>query len=471
MQNRRDFLSALGVIAAGTILSSPLKAAIASNGKKIQVVLVGTGDRGNDFWGKRLVANYSDILEFTALVDINPGRVKYAAGYIGVGKKCGLYTSFEEMLQHHQPDLVIVATTDATHHEYIINALKNGIDVITEKPITTDEDKMQAILDAEQRYKRKVIVGFNLRWSPYALKVKELLSQNIIGDIVSVDFSWMLNTSHGASYFRRWHGQREHSGTLLVHKSTHHFDLLNWWLESEPEEVYARGDLEFYGRNPKKKGVNCRSCNEKDSCKFYWDITDGGRDAFHQKLYVDNEKYDGYIRDNCLFRPEINIYDKMNLSIKYANNVYANYMLTTYSPWEGWRIAFNGKKGRLEAFVNVPYLGSEKLSQEELHDIEMSQDGKGNEKVEPIIIHKLWDKEQEIINVHYDISGHGGGDARLQDRIFIHPERTDPLKQSAGIREGAMSALIGIAARNSIESGRAVRIGSLTDLQPRAKSL
>ncbi len=467
MLSRRKFLTTVGAVAAGTIIAGPVKAAIKANGKKIKLVLIGTGVRGNSFWGKRIIEKYGDIVQFVGLVDHNPGRLKYAAEYIGVDKKCGLYSNFEDMIKNENPDLAMVTTTDATHHTYIVKSLAAGVDVLTEKPMTTDEFKCQEILDAEEKYKRKVIVAFNYRWSPYNTKVKEMLDRGDIGDIVSVDFSWMLNTSHGASYFRRWHGQREHSGTLLVHKSTHHFDLINWWLDSEPKEVFAYGDLEFYGRNPKKKGVNCRNCDEKETCKFYWDIT---RSKDDYERYVLNEEHDGYIRDNCLFRPEINIYDKMNVNIKYANNVYVNYMLTTYSPWEGWRVAFNGTKGRIEAFMDVPYLNTETLSQEELHAAEMNQEGGTNANTKPIISHKLWGK-QKTINVPYSRGGHGGGDIRLHDQVFLHPGKEDEFKHMAGTRDGAMSILIGVAARNSIETGEPIQIGSLTHLQPKSKRI
>ena len=133
------------------------------------------------------------------------------------------FTDFDELIVKSKPDLVIVTTTDSTHHEFIIKGLDMGCDVLTEKPLTTDERKCQDIIDAERRSGQNLIVGFNYRWSPYATKVKELLMQNTIGKLTSVDFHWYLNTYHGASYFRRWHGLRQTSGTLLVHKSTHHF--------------------------------------------------------------------------------------------------------------------------------------------------------------------------------------------------------------------------------------------------------
>ncbi len=462
--NRRAFLGTSGAFVAGSLMASPLANYAISNGNKIKAVLVGTGIRGTSFWGRTLVQDFPDILEFVGLCDINPGRLEYAARYMGVD--CPGFTDFEEMIRKTSPDLVIVTTMDSTHHEFIIKGLEMGCDVLTEKPLTTNEDKCQAILDAERRSKNKIIVGFNYRWGPYMTKIKELLQAGSIGRVTSVDFHWYLNTYHGASYFRRWHGLRQSSGSLWVHKATHHFDLLNWWIDSDPSEVFAYGDLEHYGSCSPFRGENCRTCPHKDSCKFYWDIT---KDKRCMDLYVNNEQHDGYIRDSCLFRPEINIYDKMSAQIKYRDNTVVNYSLTTYSPYEGWKIAFNGLDGRIDAWLDIPFMNSEQISQSRMHEVEMSQDD-DQLQMEPVILHRLWE-DYEVKNVSFQKGGHGGGDTLLHDQIFRNPDRKDPFERPAGVRDGAMSCLIGIAARKSIESGHPIRISELTDLEPRARRL
>jgi predicted dehydrogenase len=459
---RREFLTSISMLAAGTLL--PGSAFNFGGSSKLKVCLVGTGVRGTSFWGKRLVENYSDLLTFVGLCDHNAGRLEYALEYMGVD--CPTFLDFPTMVETTKPDLIIVTTKDSTHHEFIIQGLEMGCDVLTEKPLTTDEVKCQAILDAERKSSKKLIVGFNYRWSPYMTKIKELLANNTIGKVTSVDFNWYLNTHHGASYFRRWHGLRQSGGTLWVHKATHHFDLLNWWLDSDPEEVFAYGALEHYGSNGPFRGENCRTCEHKNDCKFHWDITKSER---MMNLYVKNEHHDGYIRDNCLFRPEVNVYDKMSAQIKYANEVVVNYSLTTYSPFEGWRIAFNGTEGRIEAWHDIPYNDDNNLSQAELHALEMDQSG-GELDYHPMIVHKNWNTH-EVVQVGSERSGHGGGDIRLHDKIFRNPDNPDPLKHAAGIRDGAMSVLIGIAARKSIEANEPVRIAELTDLQPRAKRI
>lgn len=445
------------MLAAGTAVSSPLYGF--GGDSRLKVVLVGTGVRGISFWGKRLVEQYPQKLSFVGLCDINPGRVKFAREYMGVS--CPTFTDFDLMLRETRPDLVIVCTKDSTHHEFIVKGLEFGADVLTEKPLTTDEVRCRQIVEAERKSKRNLIVGFNYRWSPYMTKIKELLQNKSIGEITSVDFNWYLNTHHGASYFRRWHGLMNGGGSLWVHKATHHFDLLNWWLDDTPEEVFAYGALEHYGKNGPFRGESCRKCAHKTDCRYFWDITKSQHDM---KLYVENEKYDGYIRDNCLFREEIDIYDKMSAQIRYKSNVVANYSLTTYSPFEGWRIAFNGQKGRIEAWLDIPWMKNEHIDQEGLHAVEMQQGAKDASIVEPLILYRNWEK-YETVNVVSEKAGHGGGDSRLQDKIFLNPDAADPYRHAAGLRDGVMSVMIGIAARKSIESGRPVKISSLTDVK------
>ena len=167
----------------------------------------------------------------------------------------------------------MVTTVDATHESCIVQALDRGVDVLTEKPMVIDEKQCQAVLDAEKRSGRTIGVTFNYRYAPKHQKIKELLMSGAIGRITSVDFSWYLDTTHGADYFRRWHRLRAKSGSLWVHKSTHHFDLVNWWLDADPVEVSAFGSLQRYGKNGAQRADNCRPCPHKSQCQYHWDIT------------------------------------------------------------------------------------------------------------------------------------------------------------------------------------------------------
>ena len=187
------------------------------------------------------------------LCDLSPARMAYynalLAGELASHAVPAFAADrFDEMLRATRPDVVFVCSIDCTHHDYIVRALHAGCDVITEKPLTIDAEKCRAILDAVRATGRRVRVAFNYRWAPFRSKVKELLAAGTIGRVRSVNLEYLLDTNHGADYFRRWHAHADQSGTLLVHKSTHHFDLVNWWLDAIPQQVFAYGDLVFYGR-------------------------------------------------------------------------------------------------------------------------------------------------------------------------------------------------------------------------------
>lgn len=443
--SRRDFIATTGTALAATLLSTPVSLHAAGNAiqKKTRVAIVGTGVRALGMWSKSVARAYPDQVEFVGLCDTNPGRVEYFKK--ATGFTCETFTDFDTMMKKVKPDRLIVTTVDATHHEFIIKGMQYGADIITEKPLTTDEQKCEAILEAQRKTGKNITVTFNYRYSPHRAKIYELLHSGTIGDITSVDFHWYLDVHHGADYFRRWHRLKEKGGSLWVHKATHHFDLLNWWLESDPAEVYATGSLDHYGKNNSFRHTNCRPCPHREKCSFYWDMT---KNEGLMALYADHEKHDGYLRDGCVWKEDINIYDKMAATIKYANGVNVSYSLTTYSPYEGYRIAFNGTKGRIDCWV------------EESNPVDPQK------KYDEIMVVQNFGK-REIIQVPH-AEGHGGGDGLLKDKIFLG-KKEDPLNQSANIRDGALSILVGIAARKSCETGKAVKIADLTSIKPGAK--
>ena len=401
--------------------------------------LVGTGYRGLWSYCEPLVKDFSDVAVLKAVCDINPKRARLVGQYLH--RDIPAYTDFDRMLREQRPDTVIVTTKDCAHAEYICRALEYGCDVITEKPMTTTDEMCARILETEKRTGRKVTVTFNCRFMDFYVKIKELLAQGMVGDVLSVHYEWLLDTSHGADYFRRWHSIRANSGSLLIHKSTHHFDLANWFLDDEPVKVNAFGTRRFYGHTREKRGERCCTCPYKKECEFYFDIDtdDGGR---LKMLYKDCEDADHYYRDRCLFSDEIDIEDSVSVNVKYKKGAVLSYSLTAHSPYECMKIVFNGTKGRLECDTAF-----------------------GKETI------RFYDRDGQCISfdrshVRARSGGHGGSDPALRECLF-RGVKEDPLHQMADTRAGAMSIGIGIAANKSMKEDRAVYLGEfLGDFYP-----
>ena len=196
--NRREFVTTVSSAAVGAAVAG--SATVGAQGKR-RYAIVGTGDRGTGMWGRPIAQEYGDVAEFVGLCDINPLRVEAAKRLIGVS--CPTFTNFDQMMDQAKPDLLMVTTVDGFHSEYIVKGLQRGVDVMTEKPLCIDETQCQTILDAEKKAGRPIIVTFNYRYSPKHRTVKEILMSGVIGKVTSADFSWYLDTQHGADYFRR----------------------------------------------------------------------------------------------------------------------------------------------------------------------------------------------------------------------------------------------------------------------------
>jgi len=436
LPSRREFVRAAGgaAVAAATLgFASPGAAA-----PRRRYAIVGTGHRATGMWGKGLLARHPDAVEVVGLCDVNPLRAQVARELIGVA--CPTFTSFERMCDETRPELLMVTTVDAEHARYIVAALERGIRVITEKPMVVDEAQCQAVLDAEKRTGSQIVVAFNYRYSPKHRRIKQLLAEGAIGRVSSVDFSWYLDVHHGADYFRRWHRLRSKGGTLFVHKATHHFDLMNWWLDADPVQVFASGDLKRYGARGSFRHTHCRPCPLKDRCEFHWDLT---QDPRLTRLYADCESADGYHRDGCVFREDVDIFDTMSALVRYSNDVSMAYSVNAFMPFEGYRVAFNGERGRLEMrdYERQPW------------EVETESE---------LWLHRSFG-ERELVRIDKGEGGHGGGDDMLYDAIFGEAPVPAHLKLP-GSRAGALSCLTGIAARRSVDEQRPVRISELVRL-------
>ena len=399
-----------------------------------RIAIVGAGYRCYDMFVKKLCEDYKDEVEFVAVCDTNIKRGEFFQSVIGENLK--LYEDFDKMLAETEPDAVLVTTVDKVHHEYIVKTLDAGIDVYSEKPITIDQEKCKIIRDAEKRSGKKITVTFNCRFMPYFAKVKELLMTGIIGKPLTVNYEYTLNKVHGGDYFKRWHRFMENSGGMMVHKATHHFDIVNWLLDDEPISVTAEGSRLYYGNESHPHGERCGSCEFKSKCLSYDDLSVYPE---MKELYFTPEQVDGYQRDHCVFKGDTDIYDAMSVSVKYAKGAILTYSLNLFNTDEGYTMSIVGTEGRLEAST---FFGDEEKD---------------------VIKITLNDKTKKTIELPKIISYHGGGDLKMLSMLFGSKKIEDTLEQCADSFDGFKSVIIGIAANKSIKEGRRINVKEILD--------
>lgn len=445
---------------------------------RTRYALIGTGSRAQMYL-EAMTGVHADSAELVAWADPNPGRLDWNQARFFTGRS-DVPQRFApdrvtEIIRTHHVDRVIITAPDYAHADLVVATLDGGADVIVEKPLTTDQDGVRRIAEAADRSGRAVTVTFNYRYSPRNTSLKQVIAAGLIGDVTSVHFEWLLDTSHGADYFRRWHRQKENSGGLLVHKSSHHFDLVNWWLDDVPARVYASGGLRFYGaENARRRGIAARpergSVDAARNDPFSLDMREH---EVLRGLYLEQEGHDGYIRDRDVFDPGITIEDNLALIVDYRSGATMTYSLNAHSPWEGYTVSVNGTAGRAE--LSVVERGAVLVAEDGSTGVvdpsatpEQVAHETGRAVGEHLIVQQHFAPAHPV-HIPVVEGGHGGADAALLRDVFVGAG-DDPLGHTASWLDGVRSMVVGLAGNVSLAEGAPVRTSDL-DLGPATRAL
>jgi predicted dehydrogenase len=388
--------------------------------------------------------------ELVAIVDLDADRV--ASLNADLAEPIPFYPpeEFDRMVDETMPDVVLVASPDHTHEAYAVAALRRDIDVITEKPLAASCAQVQAILAAERDSKATVRVTHNARYSPRSRQLKELAGSGRLGRITNVELVWNVDEHHGSSYFSRWNRQRDYSGGLSVHKSCHHFDLVQWLIDDVPEQAFAFGGLNYFGstspHRPVQPDGGAYSVPEQiEHCPYYRRWYAGGDDI--PRVQTASERTSAFgLPYRTQYPPEepvyiydeaIDIEDTYSAVVRYRGGASMAYSVNFSAPWEGYRLAISGTHGRIEAST-VAFRGAA-----------APEPGTDSVTFYPIF------GERETYPVPPAVGGHDGADPLIQQDLFTEPSAESlRLALTADSRQGAYAVAVGEAVWRSVRDNR-----------------
>src|SRR5215210_2961177 len=409
---------------------------------------------------------HKEDADLVALLDPNPGRLAVHGSWLSdAGLDMSEVTTghpdlLEQVIEEKRADRAIITSPDFTHAGLIARALDAGADVVVEKPLTINPESTRQIAEAVQRTGRQVVVTHNYRYSPRNSGLKELIKNGSIGTPLSVTFEWVLDTAHGADYFRRWHRDKANSGGLLIHKASHHFDLVNWLLADAPAQVYARGGVRFYGAEAAAARGMAPGPDRgtHDGEHSPWELDLRSDDNLRQ-LYYDNESYDGYRRDQNVFGPGVTTEDNLAVIVDYERGVTLSYALNAHSPWEGYRIYVNGTEGRAELDVVERTAVLVDAGGNVVVDPSAQPESASRTGGERLTLQRHWEAAQDV-PIEQGEGGHGGGDALLLSDVF-RGAGEDWLERPSNWLDGVRSIAVGMAGNESLRTGLPVAVADL----------
>ncbi len=383
---------------------------------RIKVAIAGIGGRGT--WLVGQVAKRDDA-RIVALCDPVVPQARWAADQNGL-TGVGLFDRIEDVLARTECAAVMVTTADAHHAEVAVPALDSGRFVFCEKPLETTMEKCNAIVGADDAAGGKTFVGFNLRYAPVYVKVKELLETGAIGDILTIQADEFYDG--GRTYFRRWNRLRSEGGGLWITKASHDFDLLQWLAGKEPLSVYATAVKSYYMPKTEAAG-QCRDCDLEAACPD----RAPREPPVHRRLREENG---GEPHDLCLYNTPSDTFDHGIATVTFADNILATYTCNVVAGLSERRIRVSGTTGTIDGS-----LGQNR-----------------------IILQRRDPSKREEIDVGASLKGgHGGADTNVLDSFFAFVRGEGEPKCRP--RDGAIPVFMGLAATRSGDANRVVHMG------------
>lgn len=196
--------------------------------KKFKLGVIGTGRIGKVHIAT-LVQNVPQA-EVIAVADVNLDSAVAVAGGYGIS---AVYGNYQEVINHPEIEAVVICSPTDTHAQYIIEAAKAGKHIFCEKPVDLSLPVIQGALDAVKAAGVKLMVGFNRRFDPNFLKIKQMVVDGKIGDPHVLKITSRDPAPPPAEYSAV-------SGGMFLDMTIHDFDMARYVVGSEVTEVYTK---------------------------------------------------------------------------------------------------------------------------------------------------------------------------------------------------------------------------------------
>ncbi|MBK6858768.1 MAG: Gfo/Idh/MocA family oxidoreductase [Saprospiraceae bacterium] len=453
--SRRDVLKTLGIATGASAFHIPDLAKLLGEipnplhktlDKPITAITLGAGSRGN-VYGNYAISN-PDQIDIVGVAEPIPLRNERYSKKHKIAAE-NRFVTWEHVFQKPKfADAIIITTPDHLHYGPCMKALALGYDVLLEKPMAQTEKECRDILALTKKTGAIVGLCHVLRYAPYFIKLKELIHNGSIGELISIQHFEPIQHIHMAHSFVRgnWHNSKE-STPIILAKSCHDLDIMRWLVGKPSVRVAAFGNLKWFNKQNAPAGSTARchdGCAIESTCPYsavkvylrersytyVFDLPEQKElipDAIMNYLKTTN-----YGR--CVYRMDNDQCDHYVMSLLFEGGITASFNMEAFTGYHGRRTRVMGSMGDLtgdmEQFTHTDF-----------------RTGKTTN----------WDSKS-LDEGAYKNHGHGGGDYRLMQDWVQAVAQKNPSLLTSTIEASIESHLMGFAAEKSRKNKKIVDI-------------
>lgn len=424
---------------------------------KVKLAVIGAGNRYL-FSYSPYIRKHSDTIELIAISDIIEDRINLVGDFHKL-KKEQRFLDWKKMLEYikdKKVDGIFITTSDSDHYIPAMECLKQGYNLLLEKPISPNINECIDIVNLANEKKLIVMVAHVLRYTPFFRKIKKIINKGIIGDIQSIAHNENILSFHYAHSFVRgiWNNSNT-SSPIILSKSCHDLDILLYLIGDDKECVYVSsfGSLKHFKRENRPYGsteICSNKCPIYKICPYsvdiYYHLMEKTEISYATMVAPENtkealsEKLKNGPYGKCVYYCNNNVCDHMSSIIEFNNGITATFSLSAFTDDMSRTIKVMGSHGQIRG-----------NTENDVIEVSAFGRGNGNYKNKDIkIYHPLKEKNNK------ENSGHHGGDDKFMSEFIEAIKENHNTDNSISI--ALKSHLIAFALEKSRLEHKVVRI-------------
>lgn len=413
--------------------------------KKLKVILIGAGNRGGTYTD--VMAAMPEQFEVVAVAEPRDSRRERIQEIHKLPDDM-CFTDYKPLLALGKiADIALIATMDRDHFEPAMMAIDLGYDLLLEKPITPTPEECIALTENAEKHGVKVVICTVLRYTPLFIKLKEIIDSGRIGKVMSINHEECVEFVHQSHSFVRgnW-GNSERSSVMLLQKSCHDIDILQWLLGKKCKKVQSFGALTYFTEENAPEGAPERcieGCPVGDTCiynsvKLYLENDSNWFRSAATKLVksTDEDVKKSLMESNygkCVFHCDNDVVDHQTVNMLFEDDITVTFTMNAFNTG-GRYINIYGTKGEIRAAL------------------------KGDT---PIRVYDIVSKKtEEIPSSGTDgiVGGHGGGDSGIIVTLYKYMTGDYTGNSVPTIQESCYNHLVTFAADHARKAGTVVDV-------------
>ncbi|MBQ8344706.1 MAG: Gfo/Idh/MocA family oxidoreductase [Clostridia bacterium] len=423
------------------------------------VIVIGGGGRGRTY--ARIAAGLKDSFRIVAVAEPIDNRRNEFRDRYGIPEEL-CHRSWEELLSRPKfADLVVIATMDQDHLAPAMAAIEKGYDLLLEKPMGATPEECCALQRAATEKGVFVLVCHVLRFTPFFRALKAIIDSGRLGRIIHIQHAEGVGHLHQSHSFVRgnW-GNSDRSTPMIVQKTCHDMDILQWLVGKQVSRVHSFGSLTYFKEENAPQGAPERcidNCPHADTCYYnavplYYETwrTSSFLRAATKVVEPTDADIDRMLRTSdygrCVFRSDNNVVDHQTVNLEFEDGATVSFSMCAFN--KGARdIRIMGTEGDLVGHMGQDFFTFYSFATKEYEQISIA-DAISDETID---------------------GGHGGGDTGiiLALQRWLDGDRSNP--SICTLEQTARNHLIAYAAEESRLQGKVVdmneyeaRLGGLT---------